>query len=280
MDNYPMMYLLASNTLWNGIKRYIYISQISREIEKYQRYLDVNILHLQNTYKVLDKKIREHQQVIAKLNEEKSTLFQEKIDQERLIKEFSLQEKKLLTEINQKERKLKELHRMIEEAIAAEEKSQKKLLLAPQNAELSKNFEDNKSKLPWPIQKGIVVEKFGKNPHMLFKNIEVFNNGINIETEMDAVVSSVFNGYVSAIVIMGENEKAVLIRHGKYTSVYFPLKKVFVNTGQEVKTKTIIGIVAGDPLKNSAELHFEIWKEKEPLDPLEWLYRGAALVAD
>ncbi len=98
--------------------------------------------------------------------------------------------------------------------------------------------------------------------------------------EPESRVFCVFDGIVSSVFLIGEDSRAVLIRHGEYITVYFPLSTVFVNENERVKKGTPLGIVARDKFKQTYELHFEIWNGKEPQDPLEWLYRATALLPD
>ena len=105
-------------------------------------------------------------------------------------------------------------------------------------------------------------------------NVETFNNGINIATNENAVIRSVFKGKVSRIFFIKGEGKAVLINHGEYFTVYSGLKAVNVKLGDNVLTKEQIGTVLTDNTDNKTELHFEIWQGYEKLNPSLWLFEA------
>ena len=115
------------------------------------------------------------------------------------------------------------IRKIIEEEIRkARENNNKKsgVSLTPEKKKLSDNFLENKGILPWPLDKGIIVQKFGKQKHAIFNNIETYNNGIDIATEINETVRAVFDGKVSRIFLIKGEGKVILINHGEYFSVY------------------------------------------------------------
>ena len=87
---------------------------------------------------------------------------------------------------------------------------------------LSTEFVKNQGKFPWPLEKGIVTGKFGKQNHAVLKNVKVTNIGIDITTVKGAKVRAVFEGEVCSIVaLMGANY-TVMIKHGDFYTVYQP----------------------------------------------------------
>jgi len=167
------------------------------------------------------------------------------------------------------------IRKIIAEEIARANKKNKKssktFALTPEERALSNRFEQNKGKLPWPVERGIISEPFGKHAHALLKNITVNNRGINILTEENAIARSVFNGVVTVVMKMQGYHNLVMIKHGNYITVYANLKNVFVAKGDKVKTKEKIGTVFTSPKDNKTELHFEIWKNKDLQNPQKWL---------
>ncbi len=133
---------------------------------------------------------------------------------------------------------------------------------------------ENKGTLPWPLDKGIIVQRFGKQKHAVFKNIETYNNGIDIATEIDETVRAVFDGKVARIFFIKGEGKVILINHGEYFSVYSGLKEVIVQTGENIYAKQAIGIIITDEGKRKTELHFEIWKGYDKQNPSDWLFKA------
>ena len=112
----------------------------------------------------------------------------------------------------------------------------------------------NKGKLPWPLEKGIIVQFYGKQKHKEFSNIETFNNGIDIATEKEAIIRSVFDGTVSRIFFIKGEGKAILINHGEYFTVYSGLKEVTVKAGEKLFSKEKIGIFIAYPFLSGLKL--------------------------
>ena len=131
-----------------------------------------------------------------------------------------------------------------------------------------------KGKLPWPLAKGVIVQAYGKQKHEVFESVETFNNGIDIATEKNAVIRSVFDGHISRIFFIKGVGKAVLINHGEYFTVYSGVKDVLVKVNDKILAKEKIGIVETKYPEEKTELHFEIWKNYEKMDPSKWLYNA------
>ena len=116
--------------------------------------------------------------------------------------------------------------------------------------------------------------RYGKQKHSVFKTVETFNNGVDIATEKNTVIRTVFDGTVSRIFFIKGEGKAVLINHGEYFTVYSGLKEVVVKGADKLLSKEKIGTVLTHEEENKTELHFEIWKGKEKRDPSKWLYKA------
>jgi murein hydrolase activator len=143
--------------------------------------------------------------------------------------------------------------------------------LTPEARALANSFAANKGKLPWPVERGIIVGKFGKQPHPVVKGIVVNNPHIEIATEKDAIARAAFEGEVTVVRIPGAN-KAVLISHGNYYTVYGNLTEVYVKTGDKVAIKQKIGKIYSDS-DNRSVLQFGLWLDDKIQDPEPWLVR-------
>jgi murein DD-endopeptidase MepM/ murein hydrolase activator NlpD len=147
--------------------------------------------------------------------------------------------------------------------------------LTPEAKELNADFEKNKGKLPWPVEKGVITSRYGKQPHPVLPGIVIENNGIDITTEKGAGVRAVFRGEVSSVIVIPGAGKAVIVSHGAYRTVYSNLRDVSVVKGQKVETKQVVGTVLTDD--NGSVAHIEIWKITSEglvkVDPALWIYR-------
>ncbi len=184
-------------------------------------------------------------------------------------------ERELVAEIEQKKETARELKKTIEDLIKKQMEAAKeegKLSLTPEASKLSANFKKNKGKLPWPVDKGVITSSFGKHPHPVLERVEVKNNGVDIKSNKGASVRAVFSGKVKNVMYNPSFHRAVMIQHGNYFTVYSNLSEVFVEAGQEVGTKQSIGKVYYNEDKGKAQIHLEVWKGTETLNPQEWLY--------
>lgn len=151
----------------------------------------------------------------------------------------------------------------------------KQYSLTPEAKKLAANFAANRSRLPWPVVRGLVVEKFGSHRHPIAQNVIVTNNGIDIATERGLKTKAVFEGKVLSAIRVPNAGYGIILEHGSYFSVYFNLAEVYVKIGDKIKVGQELGLIYTD-LQNQTKLHFEIWKtgSKEqpvPMDPLPWL---------
>lgn len=137
---------------------------------------------------------------------------------------------------------------------------------------LNSSFEANRYKLPWPVDNGIVVLKFGDNKiENTFLTID--NPGLTIATPSSgSPVKSIFNGEVRGVYNLGDG-MAVTIRHGKYFTTYSNLSGVSVEKGAIVKTGQIIGRTGKDEEGNGGQIDFILTVETKKIDPQAWLRR-------
>ena len=211
---------------------------------------------------IVDSK-QEKKKAVSKLQKSEK-IFREKIKKQQ--KEASLLEKKIKQIIEEEIRRAREK--------LQKDKNSNNISLTPEAKILSDKFSVNKGALPWPLEQGLVVKLYGKQKHPVFGNIETFNNGINIATNNNAIIRSVFDGKISRIFFIKGEGKAVLINHGEYFTVYSGLENVNVKLGDEILAKEKIGTILTDESEERTELHFEIWKGYEKQDPSIWLFEA------
>ena len=199
-----------------------------------------------------------------------------------LVRQLSKSEQQFKKQIQNKKKKSKELDDEIRKIIEEEIKKSrvknmskgKTLNLTPEALELTSGFKNNKGNLPWPLEKGVIVERYGKQMHAVFSGVETFNNGVDIATYQGAIVRVVFDGIISRIFFIKGSGKAVLVNHGNYFTVYSGMSEVSVNVGEKVLTKEKLGVVLNNETEGKTELHFEIWEGYNKHDPSKWLYKA------
>lgn len=289
-----LMFVFAATNFNQAYKRLKYLQQFSEYRQKQARYIEQAQSKLEDKMLELEDDKKDKSVLLVDEQQEKVILGKEKSQQETIAKQLTVKESTLKKQISAKQAQTKKLDRQIEDIIRKEiEAARKKaeadakakgtkmptgdktsssnLALTPEAQKLSNNFTSNKGRLPWPVEKGTIVEFFGTHEHPQLKGVMVSNNGVDIKTNKGASVRAVFTGRVSGVIQIVGGLYAVLINHGEYTTVYSNLSSVSVKMGQEVTTKQNIGTVATDEELSSMEL--QVWKGISKLNPIDWLAR-------
>lgn len=286
-----LMFIISSDDFNQAYKRIIYLKQYttlrknqSQKIIDSQEELNIKKVKLAQQKDRLIEESATKGYLVSSKKDELESVSSTKDEKEQLVKKLGKSEKLFKKKLQDKQKKAKELddklRKIIEEEISKSREEAKKkngpdvFGLTPQAFALSSEFNSNKGKLPWPLEKGIIVEQYGKQKHAVFFGIETFNNGIDIATDKNSVVRVVFDGSISRIFFIKGEGKAVLVNHGEYFTVYSGLKEVAVKVGDKVLSKEKLGVVLTQEVDNKTELHFEIWKGYDKNDPSKWLYKA------
>jgi septal ring factor EnvC (AmiA/AmiB activator) len=135
--------------------------------------------------------------------------------------------------------------------------------------ETSMHFEQNKGRLPWPVDRGNVFIEFGVSTVPGTKLTQK-SDGIHIALPEGSAVKSIADGEVSYV---GEvnGDQVVMVRHGKYFTVYQQLSSASVSVGREVKAGSTLGR-SGKSIDGEGSIIFTINNERGvPLNPDQWL---------
>ena len=272
-----LLFIMSSESFNQAYRRMKYLQQFSRQ----RREQAEMIMKMQNEIRGeinMLEKIKDQKETLAleKTNENHS-LETEKKSKNRLVADLSKREQDLRKEIKEKQAIAKRLEKEIADIIAEEAKKARSRniyeQLTPEEKLISDNFQGNKGKLPWPVERGIITQKYGVQQHAVLKQVKIDNDGIDISTVKGAEVRALFEGEVTKIVaILGANY-TVILRHGNFLSVYQNLVDLKVKQGDKVKTKQILGMVYTDSETNTTILHMEIWKESNIQNPEDWISR-------
>lgn len=146
------------------------------------------------------------------------------------------------------------------------------LSMTPEAAALSSSFENNRGRLPWPVEKGFISDAFGTHRHPVAEKVMIENNGIDITTSTGATARAVFDGTVSKVFYIPGMEWNVLVNHGRYFTLYSKLANVTVKNNQEIRTKQVIGTVSNNE-EGQAVMNFQVWKDGNKMDPEGWIAR-------
>ncbi|WP_460891221.1 murein hydrolase activator EnvC family protein [Rufibacter soli] len=157
-------------------------------------------------------------------------------------------------------------------ASAPAKASTSRVTLTPEGEIVSSNFAGNKGRFAWPVERGFISQRFGRQAHPVLKGVYVQNNGVNIQTGANEKVRAIFGGKVLTIQTIPGMNNIVMVQHGEYFTIYAKLRTVSVSEGQEISAKQTIGTVYTDA-EGTSELQFQIWKNQANLNPEGWLIR-------
>lgn len=277
-----LMYIFASEDFVQAVRRIHYLQQYTQFRHKQAEEIVQSQKELNDLNQKLLGIIKEKDQLKNKEESVKKDLTGDLSDQKKAVSGLQQEEKTLLKKLRKQEKQREDLNKEIQRIIEAEIRASKKdnsgvFSLTPEAAALSANFEKNKGKLPWPVERGVITSSFGKHAHPILAGITVYNNGVDIATNSNATVRAVFQGTVSAVFSIPGAGQNVIINHGGYRSVYSNLKEVFVSKGQKIDVKQSIGTVLTDEGSGKTESHLEIWKVDQSgtskQDPALWIYK-------
>lgn len=281
-----LMYIFAADNFNQAFQRLKYLQYYS----EYRKHQAIRIEQIKDSVSLVNKAIngqKQEKQNILKLQQNEIKILQiEKTQQDAKICTLAKQENELRGKIRQKRKEADQLNRAISEIIAEEikaaaanakasgsEKLSDIIALTHAELELTNSFILNKGKLPWPAEHGIVSSTFGEHDHPVLKRIKIKNNGIDILTNAGEVARAVFDGKVISVRTITNTNKAIIIRHGEFFTVYSNLNDVYVKPGDNIKTRQSLGVVYTNESESKTELHFEIWKGKTLLNPQSWVVK-------
>ena len=277
-----LMFLFSSTDFLQAYKRIQYIKQYANFRKKQGELIAEKTQTLQILNNALLEQKTKKQGLVEENKKAQQILMDERKSQQRLIRSLKFKSRSLSANIKEKQRKAiaidREIERLIREAIAASnkaagKKSKNVFALTPEAKLLAQNFIANKGKLPWPVEKGIVIQRFGTQPHPVVKTTMIKSNGVTIATSFNSLARSVFDGEVMTVLSFKGNNPTVLIKHGNFITTYKNISKVYVKKGDKVKAKQPIGEIFTNPQTGKTTLQFSVFNELKAQNPKNWIYK-------
>ncbi len=278
--NKRALFVLSAVSFNDAMRRWQYFKRYDQQRKK-------QIQLVGQTQKKLNKKIVN----LQKTHDNKKTLLVENETQQEGLKQNLAKQKKLLTQLKSKESSTvsnlenkrvdkalltDEIDRTIRTEMGnsqANSRNRKKgapRKLSPIDAKKATSFRKAKGKMPRPV-KGVITGRYGTYNHPTLKRVTIKNNGIDIKTYSNSAVKAIYAGQVVNVFTIPGSKKAVMVRHGNYYSVYSNLSSVKVKKGHKIKQSQTLGIVGVNAKTNQPELHLEIWKNDQHLNPTRWI---------
>ena len=270
--NSEVGYVLSAKDFNQGYKRLKYLQQIT----KFRRQESEIIQELKSEIEVSKQKMEEDMTIISQLKsreeQQKYLLQDEQGNKQKIVKSLGNKERQLQRELEDKKRIARRIESELEKLLEEERKKTATSDMSPEQKVVSENFFENKGRLPWPVERGLITSHFGIHNHPVLKYVKENNSDIEITSSGKTPVRTVFNGTVAKVFSIQGLNMSIIIKHGKYFTVYSNLVNVVVKTGDKVETGQMIGEVFNDKEKgNEAVLKFMVTEERVNLDPELWI---------
>lgn len=291
-----VMFVMAADNFNQAVKRAKYLQTMNEYRQKQYKEISAIQDSLSGKKNQLQVVRTEKAGLLNSEQVEKQKLDGEKKEQVKALNNLSASETRIKKQLREKQAQQQKLASKIENIIqkeidAARNSSKKKsgsnnsasknttkentssssvLAATPESIKLSNDFAGNKGRLPWPVESGYISGFFGRHNHPIWKDVIINNNGLDISSPIGSKAKAIFSGTVLNV-FMVVDKYAVVIQHGEYFSVYSNLQEVFVKAGDKVSTKQTLGNIKIDQEEEHAEVHLEIWKGSNKMDPKPWI---------
>ena len=269
MQQSPLLFLLSAQDFNQLFRRIRYMREFAlyrqQQVQKIESLkADIQI----QSDLILDNR-KEKDSALKTQQRERDQLARNERKQKAMLQDLKKKEKELVAKQKQQQKKIDELNKQIERAIARQV-DQKQQLTKEQEL-IAGGFAANKGRLPWPVEKGYISGHYGKHQHPIYENVTINNKGVYIQTTAGSDARAVYEGEVTTCMIMGSTY-AIIVQHGNYRTVYTGIQTPAVKPGDKVQAKQNIGRIASNPDEdNKTELQFQVWEDRQLLNPELWL---------
>lgn len=304
-----LLYILSSNNFQEGYRRYLYLSSLAEMRKEQSVELSKTRRDIQSQRDKMNQLKARTEDLLKKQEQEKIYSLDQKQKQNKLVESLRTREKELKQELKNQQIAADNLNRKIQDVIAKQaaeaakkkqqqQQQQKKsntttttstkkttpqkgsptstktsnYALSNEEKIISGGFSKNKGLLMWPV-KGTITGRFGTQPHPVLKDVTVNNKGIYISAAPGSNAMAVYDGVVSQCFSVPGGNNAVIVRHGNYLTVYANLTQIYVKNGDKIKRNTPIGKIYKEADSNKVTLFFQVWEEKNLLNPQVWLHK-------
>lgn len=274
-----LLFVLSAENFNQSYRRFLYLQQYASYRREQAELLLEKRRELSQALALKQQTVQQKEQLMQVRKEEAVALIEEREHQQQMLATLRHRTTQLRRELQQKQQQAQQLEDRVVDIITAEIDSTANSARQtthpeyslPENFDFS-GFRQNKGKLPWPVASGVVTSFFGVQEHPVLAGVQIVNNGIDINTGKGAIVRAVYGGIVKDIVELPGANKAVLVAHGEYYTLYSNLVQVDVARGEAISTLQKIGTVFTDAQNNNQTiLKFQVWHLQNKLNPMDWL---------
>ncbi|MDR2954084.1 MAG: peptidoglycan DD-metalloendopeptidase family protein [Prevotella sp.] len=295
-DN-KILFVLSGKSLTESYRRLRYLQDYSDWRSKQAGEIKSKSEALKEKKEILIKTRQGKTVLLNQRKQEQANLEEEEKNYQQEVKEAQKKQKDLQQVLAQKRKQAQELDRQIEKLIAEEVARQERRArekgeissaktenkattttsssstrrITQPNVALSNSFAANRGRLPYPITGDhTITTRFGTHKHEKWE-VSTSSSGIDIRSQSDAEAKAVFKGEVSYVAAIPGYNTCIIVRHGNYYTFYGNIKDIYVKQGETVETGQTLGKVYTDPDTGYSQIHFQLWRETNKLNPEPWL---------
>ena len=287
-----LMFLLSSDNFYQAYKRIQYMKQYANYREKQGEEIIKQAQVVEQLNDSLKKQKKIKNVLLLSERDQKATIELDKKQQESLLSSIKKKEKQFKKQIQNSIKEEKRIAKKIDDLIKEEIRKanllaakntkgtpsktttkKNEFILSPEAKALANRFEQNKGNLPWPLEEGLIVRRYGVQPHPTFPGITIKSTGIHFVTASNNNAEAIFNGEVLNILVNSRGTKNIMIRHGNYISSYANIETSFVKKGDKVTTGQQIGKIFTDKVSGKTTLIFSLFKNTTRLNPSSWILK-------
>jgi len=276
IKGYPLLaYILSAKDFNQGYKRVKYLQQIAIARRDGAEIIGELKEQVESSKEKLSADLKVISDLRTREEAQRALLAQEQRSRQQMINTLNNRQRQLQQELSDKRRIAQRIESEIQRLIEEERRNAEALTLTPEQRLLGENFSDNRGRLPWPVDRGIITSRFGVRRHPELRNLTENNIGIEITSSGSIAAKAVFRGEVARVFAIPGANMTIILRHGNYLSVYANLVNVKVKAGDVVSIGQVLGdVYAGSGNNATCVLKFMIFENNSKyLDPEQWLVR-------
>ena len=273
--------LLTSSSVNQLMIRSYYLSRFDQHQQEQMEEIRETQAEYDQTREDLEAARERNRDALDAIREETQELAQKQQQQRRNIDLLQRDRNNLETQVQIRQNQLNELSEALNELIAEEQRleeianSEGITRASPISEDDMVAFESQFENLrggqmPWPVDNGVITERFGRRVHPVFRTTTNVP-GVDIAAPPRSTVRAVSDGYVFEVVPFPDFGEVVLVKHGSYYTAYGNLSSIYARKNQVVNQGDVIGLSGDEDNLRGEVLFFLVREGSEFVDPERWL---------
>lgn len=273
--------LLTSSSVNQLMIRSYYLSRFDEHQQEQMAKIRETQAEYEQTREDLEAARERNREAMASIREETQELAEKEQQQRRNIDLLQRDRNNLETQVQIRQNQLNELSEALDELIAEEERldeiaNSEGITRASPISEgdmvaFESQFENLRGGgMPWPVDNGVITERFGERVHPVFRT-RTNVPGVDIAAPPRSTVRAVSDGYVFEVVPFNDFGEVVLVKHGTYYTAYGNLSSIYARKNQVVEQGDVIGLSGDEDNLRGEVLFFLVREGSEFVNPERWL---------